>query len=1039
MFQRIIKLALSHRVLVMVFALGIIILGVMSLQSARYDVYPAFIQPQLKIKTLAPGYSASQVEKLVTAPIERTLSGGVGAVQIQSNSLQGISVVKVLFPGNSNIYRDQQMVSARLAAVAGELPPGVHAPVLRPLSASIRWVAVAAITGKGISQRHLRTVAVWQIKPALLGVPGVAQVAVFGGQSKEYQFRLRPRRLIALHLSLSQVLRAARGATAIAGEGFIDTPNQRLDIRVHGQARTLRQFAQSVIATRHGAPITLGAVSTAVAGHAPIIGQCHFDGHPAVLMMVGITYGANLLTTSRQVQHILAAFRVSLAKVHIHLHPKILDSAQMVHLAMHNLLHSLLIGAILVAIVLLLFLGHWRTAVISCVAIPISFCAAIIILVHFGETINIMTLGGLAIAIGEVVDDAVIDVENVTRRLRLNRAVNPPLPAWRVVLNASLEIRTSVVYATIAVVLVFIPVYSLGGIAGRFFQPMALAYMAAVGSSLVVALTLTPVLSWMLLGTPKVGNQDARVARGIKAAYSAILRPLLRLPILAVGAVAISILAAGLLAIRLKPEFLPRLNEQNYVVHLALTSGSSFAQSMAIGDAVTRRLLKFPAVRQVEQRSGRADYGGDVLGPQYSEFMIKIKSLSPHQALIFRHQMQHLVKEFPGVLMSFNSTLTERINETLSGSGAPVVLRVVGADLTHIQQATTLLVRALRKVPGAGTVIPQTPWFAPRITIRLHRGRLAQWGLTPRAAMDIIPMASDGLIVGHIYHSVRIRRVVLRLPGIYRHSVAALKRMPIPTPDGYIRLGAIARIRQTVGFYRISDFDSQRAQMINIHLHHTTAGAFVAAAKAAIRRLKLPSGIHLQFAGSAAAQQKAMSQLLGRSLLVILLIVVILNIPFGSWPATLLLLVNLPLAFLGGLIAIKLTGHRMSLGALVGLITLMGITMRNGIMLLCHYRHLVQVEGRSWNRDTALEGAVDRIPAILMTALIAIAGLLPLALGAGSPGQEIEGPLAIVVVGGVITSTLLNLFIVPILAARFCHFAPADNPNLPDSISAPAA
>ncbi len=1028
MFQRIIKLALTHRVVVLAFALGVIILGVMSLQSARYDVYPAFIQPQLKIKTLAPGYSASQVEKLVTAPIERVLSGGVGAVQIQSNSLQGISVVKVLFPGKSNIYRDQQMVADRLAAVAGNLPPGVHAPVLRPLSASIRWVAVAAITGKGITQRHLRTVAVWQIKPALLGVAGVSQVAVFGGETKEYQLRLRSRRLIALHLGLSQVLHAARGASAIAGEGFIDTPNQRLDIRAHGQARTLRQFAQSVITTRHGAPITLGSVSTPIAGHAPIIGQCHFDGHPAVLMMIGIAYGSNLLATSRQVQHVLAGFKSSLSKAHIHLHPKILDSAQMVHLALHNLLHSLLIGAILVAVVLLLFLGHWRTALISCIAIPISFCAAILILVHLGQTINIMTLGGLAIAIGEVVDDAVIDVENVTRRLRLNRKLDVPLPAWRVVLNASIEIRTSVVYATIAVLLVFIPVYSLGGIAGRFFQPMALAYMAAVGSSLLVALTLTPVLSWMLLGTPKVGNQDARIAKGLKSTYARTLRPLLRFPVLAAAAVIVSFVATGLLALRLKPEFLPRLNEQNYVVHLALTSGSSFAQSMAIGDAVTQRLLKMPAVLQVEQRSGRADYGGDVLGPQYSEFMIKIKTLSPRQALMFRHQMQRLVKAFPGVLMSFNSTLTERINETLSGSGAPVVLRVIGANMMHIQQATTLLTHTLRKIPGAGTVIPQTPWFAPRISIHLRRHRLAQWGLTPRAAMDIIPLANSGITVGHVYHSVRVRRVVLCLPGIYRHSVAALKRMPVPTPDGYTPLSSIARIRQTVGFYRISDFDSQRAQMINIHLHHTTAGAFVNAAKAAISHLQLPSGIHLQFAGSAAAQQRATSQLLGRSVLVGLIIIVILNIPFGSWPPTLMLLINLPLAFLGGLVAIRLTGHHMSLGAMVGLVTLMGITMRNGIMLLCHYRHLVQVEGRPWSRDTALEGAVDRIPAILMTALIAVAGLLPLALGAGAPGQEIEGPLAIVVVGGVITSTLLNLFIVPILAARFCRFAPVDSP-----------
>jgi Cu/Ag efflux pump CusA len=380
--------------------------------------------------------------------------------------------------------------------------------------------------------------------------------------------------------------------------------------------------------------------------------------------------------------------------------------------------------------------------------------------------------------------------------------------------------------------------------------------------------------------------------------------------------------------------------------------------------------------------------------------------------------------------MSFNSTLTERINETLSGTGAPVVLRVIGNNLRNIQAATGELTAALRKVPGAATVVPQTPWFAPRISIRLRRRHLAMWGLTPRDALNILPLATDGLVVGHVYHGVRIRPVVLRLPGVYRHSVSALKHMPIPTPRGFVPLDAIARIRQTVGFYRISHFDSQRAQMINIHLTHTTAGAFVTAARTAIRHLHLPAGIHIEFAGSAAAQQKAASELLERSLLAALIIIIILNIPFGSWPPTLLLIINLPLAFLGGLIAIAITGHNLSLGALVGLVTLMGITMRNGIMLLCHYRHLVHNEGRTWNYETAVEGAVDRLPAIIMTALIAVVGLLPLAMGAGAPGQEIEGPLAIVVVGGVVTSTLLNLIIVPILAARFCRFTSATDADI---------
>lgn len=1029
MFQQIIRLALGNRVLVLAAALIIIIFGIWSLSAARYDVYPAFIQPQLKIKTLAPGYSSSQVEKLVTARIERALSGGVGAVQIVSNSLEGISVVKVLFPDNSNIYRDQQLVAERLSVVNGRLPSGVRPPVLRPLSASIRWVAVAAITGKKTSLRHLRTIADWQIKPALLGITGVSEVAVFGGLTKEYQYRLHPSRLVALHVPLRQVLRAARGATSVGGVGFVDTPNQRLDVRAHGQAQTLRQFGHAVVAYHDGGALTMANVATVKVGHSPVIGQCHFDGRPAVLLMIGLTYGANLIKTSHQVQGMLASFKTNLAARHVHVHARILDSAVMVRLALHNLLRSLLLGAVLVAIVLLVFLGHWRTAIISCVAIPISFFSAIVILVHSGQTINIMTLGGLAIAIGEVVDDAVIDVENITRRLRLNRASTAPQPAWRVVLGASLEIRASVVYATIAVLLVFVPVYALGGIAGRFFRPMALAYMAAVGSSLIVALTLTPVLCLILLGSEKVGNQDSWVAQKLKKIYTQILSPCLGLPWLAAAAAVAALALCIILATREKAEFLPRLNEQNYVLHVALASGSSIGQSMALGDRITRRLLKFPAVLAVEQRCGRANYGGDVLGPQYSEFMIKIRNLAPEKALRFRHQMQHLVHEFPGALMSFNSLLTERIDETLSGSTAPVVVRVIGNNLAHIQMATQELSTVLRKIPGAGTVAPQTPWFAPRISIRLRRAAIAKWGLTPRAVLQAVPLGTNGIIVGHVYHGIRTRRVVLMLPNQQRHSIAALKRMLLPTPRGYVPLDVVAHIRQTVGFYRISHFDSQRAQMINVHLRHITAGGFVAKAQAALAKIHLPVGVQVQFAGSAGAQQKAFSQLLEHILLAGLIILVILNIPFGSWPPIALLVINLPLAFIGGLAAILLTGHALSLGAMVGFVTLMGITMRNGIMLLCHYRHLVLVEGQKWSKATALQGAADRLPAIMMTALIAIAGLAPLALGAGSPGQELEGPLALVVVGGVITSTFLNLFILPTLAARWCRFdAAAEEP-----------
>ncbi len=1024
MLKRIVNFSLHFRGIIIALAFILLGYGTYSITHARYDVYPNFVPPQLTIKTLAPGFSPRQVEKLVTTPIEQALAGGVGARTTYSHSLQGISVIKVLFPSATNIYRDQQAVSQRLAQVSGTLPPDVHTPVLMPINSSIRWVTVVGITSKTNDIRQLRTVADWIMQPRLLAVHGVSEVAIYGGLQKDYRIELIPVRLIQYGLTVRQVLAAARSATGLEGAGFVTTPNQTMTLRVHGQIQSLQQLGETTVAKHGSHVITLADVADIRLSHLPQVGAVSIMGQPGVLLMIGQAYGSNLLKVSAGVTKALRSLQPVLAQKGVVLHGKILQSADFITVALHNLMDSLLIGAGLVILVLVLFLGDWRTSLISCLAIPLSLLAAITILIHLGQTINIMTLGGLAVAIGEVVDDAVIDVENITRRLRINALAAVPRNALGVVLHASLEVRSAVVFATFAVILVFLPIFGLGGLAGRFFTPLGMAYIAAVLSSLLLALTLTPALCMTLLPQVAVNRHDAWLTGHIKAGYRRLLT-MVETWRVAVIMLVVAVTLTGLaLAPFLKTEFFPRLNERNYVVHMALVDGSSLQQSIAIGNRVTAGLRKISYIQEIEQRSGRSNLAGDVLGPQYSEYLVRLKPLTPTQAKKFRADMAKLIKTFPGVLLYYNSVLSERINETISGSGAPVAVQIIGNKFADIEKASAMITAVLKKVPGSRSVAPQTAWNAPEIQISLRRRQLQRWGLSPMDILARIDLLVHGLTIGHIYHGIRIWPLVVTMTPHIAHRIARIREIPIRTPDGtWIPLSDVARVYEGRGFYLISHINGQRAQMINIHLKGVTAGEYVKAAQQAMAKIHLPAGVLVNFTGSAEAAARAQHDLLVHSGIAVMGIVLLLFIVLKNINNVLLLLMNLPLALVGGVLAAWMNGRVLSLGALVGFITLFGITLRNSIMLMSHYQHLVNREGRTWNVQTAMDGAVDRLPAILMTALVAALGLLPLALGAGAPGREIEGPLAQVIVGGLFTSTLLNLIVLPTLAARWARFS----------------
>ncbi len=1024
MLKRIVNFSLHFRGIIIALAFILMAYGVYSIVRARYEVYPNFVAPQLKIKTVARGFSPSQVEKLVTTPIEQALAGGVGARAMYSNSLQGMSIVKILFPGNSNIYRDEQAVSQRLAQVSGALPPNVHTPVLMPLVSSIRWVTVAAITSKTNDIRQLRTVADWVIQPRVLAVRGISELAIYGGQQKDYRIALRPGRLIQYKVTVGQVIKAARGATGLVGAGFVTTPNQTMTLRVHGQVRSLKQLGETVVAQHGSQVVTLSDVAHIGLSHLPQVGAASIMGKPGVLMMIGEAYGSNLLHVSARVRKALASLKPLLAQQGITLHDHILIAADFITVALHNLVDSLLIGAGLVILVLALFLGDWRTSLISCVAIPLSLLAAIIVLSYLGYSINTMTLGGLAVAIGEVVDDAVIDVENIVRRLRINALAEKRRNPLAVVLHASLEVRSAVVFATFAVILVFLPIFGLGGLAGRFFAPLAVAYIAAVLSSLFLALTVTPALCMALLPQVAVTRHDAWSTSHMKTVYRRLLNVVERWRIAVLVLVTLVTLAGLAVIPLLKTELLPRLNENNYVVHLALAAGTSLKQSMSIGNRIEADMRKIPYTRYVVQRAGKPALAGDVHGPQYSAYQIRVKSLSAAQAVKFRADMANVIKKFPGAVISYNSILSELINQAMSNSGAPVVAQVIGNNFAALHRGSVMVAAALKKVRGARSVQAQSASYAPEIAVRLRYAQLKRWGLSPMRVLDRIHMLIRGRLVGRIYHGTRVWPVEVTMARHYGNRIAAIGRLPIRSPSGtWVRLSHVARIYERRGFYLISHVNGQRARLIDIQLKGVTAGQYVKTATQTIAKLHLPPGVAVSFTGSAEAAAKAQHDLLVHSGIALVGIVLLLFVVMRYASNVMLLLINLPLTLVGAVLAAWFCGGVLSLGAMVGFITLFGITLRNSIMLMSHYQHLVTQEGRTWSLQTAIEGAVDRLPAILMTALVAGLGLLPLAIGSGARGREIEGPLAQVILGGLFTSTLLNLSVLPTLAARWAKFS----------------
>ncbi len=1022
MLSSIIRHSLRWRGIVIAAALVVLVIGTYQTAKSPLDVFPDFVTPQVTIQTEVRGFTPEQVEKLVTYPIEGAVSGIANLESVRSESIQGLSVVTITFSESSDILVDRQLLAERMTEVAGHLPKEAKAPTLSPLVSSTMDLLKIGLTSDRATPMEMRTLADWQLKPLLLAVPGVADVSVVGGEVEQIQVQANPAKLLEFQLTLADVIKTATEAGGIRGAGYIETPNQRLLIDAEAQRADPALIGATIIKGFGTDAVRLRDVAEIKKAAAPKFGDALIQGKSGVLLAMTSQYDTNTLEVTQRVEAALADFKPALDKQGITLHGSLHRPANFIEIALKHISHSLAIGAVLVVIVLLLFLRSPRTAFISFLSIPLSLLGAVMVFKAFGIALNTMTLGGFAVAIGVVVDDAIIDVENIVRRLRLNAALPTPLSHTRVILDASIEVRSAIVYATLIVMAAFLPVFLLGGIQGSFFLPLGLAFVMATVASLVVAITVTPALCLAMLKHLKEEHEPFYL-RWMKWAHSHGLRGVARFPKLTFLIALLVLGAVAALVPHLQTAVLPDFREGHFVVQLSAVPGTSLPEMNRLGMSISKELLADPRIQSVEQQAGRSEAGVDTWGPERSEFHIELKPGIGTDEAQAQEDIRGLLEKYPGVQSEVLTFLGDRISETISGETAQIVLSLYGDDLDALEKYSGNIAAVLGKVDGASDVVVQSGTQSPRFVVRLKPDAIGTYGMRPAEVLDALQAAYEGTEVAQMYEGSQVIPVVVT--GSHAGDIGRLRELPLVTAGASIlRLSDVADVFPSSGRASIKHEGGRRRQVITCNTQGRSVADVVADARKAIgEQVNLPRGMQIAYTGAAEAEAEAHRNLMMSSTLALVLVVILLWIVFRSGRNVALVMVNLPFALVGGIVALWLSGLPLSLGALVGMVTLFGVSTRNGIMMLSHYEHLVQSDGLPWNLETAIRGAGERMIPVMMTAMVTALALLPIALKPEAAGQEIEGPMAIVILGGLISSTLLNLLLLPALALKFGRFA----------------
>ncbi|MBY0508866.1 MAG: efflux RND transporter permease subunit [Rhodospirillaceae bacterium] len=1024
MLAKIVSLSLRYPRLVALGAALTIFYGGLLLSHARFEVFPEFVPAQASVQVEAPGFTASQVELLITQPIEQSINGATGVATVRSKSIQGLSVIDVTFRAGESPYQARQVVAERIAQATARLPAGIGAPTLSPLTSSTMDLLKIGLVSEKLSPAELRDYAQWTLKPRLLSTAGVARINIFGGDLDRIEIRTRIADLIARNLTLRDVTTAVQSATLIRGGGYADTSSQRILIEPRGSAFAASDLATAVVAPSTASPVRLSDVADVLNAASPKFGDALVMGRPGVLLALSTQYGANTLTVTRDVEAALAELSPSMEAKGIAVYPALHRPANFIETALEGVRNDLLIGAFLIFIVLSAFTRDWRIALVAFVSIPFSLLAAIIVFDIFGTTVNTMILGGLAVALGVVIDDAVIGAENILRRLREHRTRD----VRDVILDAVIEVRAPVVYATLILTLTMAPVLFLSGLQGAFFSPLALSFVLAIFASLIVAVTLTPALALLLLGKT-TAPQEPKFIHAIKSIHGRQIERIMERPKECLAAtLTLSVLALGAFA-AFGGELLPAFRERHYVLSVAGPSGASIEWMKSVGVRMSSDLLAIPGIATVEQQIGRAEAGEDTFPPNASEYHVELDKVSGTGEERILRDIRAVLASYRGLETEALTFLGDRIGESLSGETAAIAISAYGPDLNELDRVAASIAEAMKGVPGAVDVRVQTPPGLPIMALELDSQKLALRGVSAGDAYEAIGAASQGLFVTQVADGQRVIDVVVTAPAQNVRDPEDIGAVPVRGPDGAMAsITDVANVFLTTNRATISHDGGRRRQVITANASTRDVVGLSSAIRAAIAaKVKLPSGVYLGYSGVAEGQAAAQQELLTNVAMAGIGIMVVLVVAFGGGRPAILIISSAPSALVGGVLVVAISGSVVSLGSLVGFVTLFGVAARNAILLVAHTDYLVSEEGAPWTPATIIRATSERLTPILMTALVTALGMLPLALGSGEAGREVQGPMASVILGGLFTSTAMTLILLPPLIYAY-RWAPALRP-----------
>lgn len=1031
MMNWIVGTSLRFRFLVVFVAAVLMFFGITQLGEMPVDVFPEFAPPRVEIQTEAPGMSTIETEALITIPLEEVLSATPGLDVMRSKSVPGLSSILLIFKPGTDLMRARQLVDERVAVALPNLPTTNVVPLILPPKSSTSRAMKIGLTSNEFDLIELSTIAFWTIRPKLMAVSGVANVAIWGERLEQIQVQVDPELLRAHKVSLDEVAEVAadalevgilnysRSSTPGTG-GWIDTPNQRLDVQHVLPINSPEELAQVAVRDKRksdGSPLTLGDLGDVKIDHPPLIGDAVINDGPGLMLIIEKFPWGNTLEVTRGVEEALESLRPGLPGIEID--TEIFRPATFIELSISNLTDALVVGGILVAVVLLLFIWEWRIALISMVIIPVSMMSALIVLNLGGSTLNVMVLAGLVIAIGAVVDDAIVDVENIVRRLRQFRAEGSDKPIRTIVFDASLEVRHTIVYASLIEITALLPVFFIEGLSGSFFQPLALAYVVAGLISPLVALTVTPALILILLSNAPIEHRASPILPWLHRGYDRILSWIMQVPRVAYATIAVLIISGVAVVPSLGQELLPEFKERDFLMHWLLPPGSSRPEMVRITQQASKELRQIPGVRNFGAHIGRALAADEIVGIYFTENWISIDPAVDYDKTVAA--IQETVDGYPGLVRDVQTYLKERIREVLTGSSEAIVVRIFGPELDVLYAKAEEVRQGISEIEGIVDLHTELQVLVPQIQIEVDLVKAEQYGIKPgdvRRAQSAI-MAS--IEVGDIYIDQKAFDVAVWGKPSLRNDLTSLRELLLDTPDGgHVRLEDVADVRIVPTPNHIEHEGVSRRIDVLANVRGRDLGAVVGDVERVLQEVDFPLEYHPELLGEFAERAAAQDRILVAGLAAVIVIFFLLHTSLGNWRLAILTFLTLPWALVGGILAAYLASNGiLSLGSLVGLLTILGIATRNGIMMISHFQHLEEEEGEPFGLGLVLRGARERLAPILMTALTTGLALVPLVIAGNIPGHEIEHPMAIVILGGLFTSTVLNLFVVPVLYLRF--------------------